>query len=69
METYGKMCGSAMQHLKTAQRMQAAASGDLSLRPWYERDFTTKAKRAARPSHARVARREMDLFNLAVIYK
>ena len=44
METYGKMCGSALQHLKTAQRMQAAASGDLSLRPWYERDFTTKAK-------------------------
>ena len=37
------MCGSALQHLKTAQRMQAAASGDLSLRPWYERDFTTKA--------------------------
>ena len=44
METYGKMRGSALQHLKTAERMYEAAAGDLSLRPWYERDFKTKAK-------------------------
>ena len=44
METYGKMCGSALQHLKTAGRMHEEATGGLTLRPWYEKDFTTTAK-------------------------
>jgi hypothetical protein len=44
METYGKMCGSALEHLKTAGRMHTEATGGLTLRAWYEKDFVTTAK-------------------------